>query len=89
MRDYVSGGTPTKPDAIFVLGGDGTLREAVQGYVEGRKIKPLMENEKHVPIMALPCGTGNNFARDLKCFSIQDCFDGVEKARREIWTRGD
>ncbi len=74
VRDYVSGGTPTKPDAIFVLGGDGTLREAVQGYVEGRKIKPLMENEKHVPIMALPCGTGNNFARDLKCFSIQDCF---------------
>jgi diacylglycerol kinase family enzyme len=62
------------PDAIFVLGGDGTLREAVQGYVEARKEKPLRENEKHVPIVALPCGTGNNFARDLKCFTVEDCF---------------
>jgi len=61
-------------DAIFVMGGDGTLREAVQGYVEARRLKPLKEKEKHVPIVALPCGTGNNFARDLNCFSIEDCF---------------
>ena len=73
VRECVLGDeAPT--DAIFVLGGDGTLREAVQGYVEARKEKPLRENEKHVPIVALPCGTGNNFARDLKCFTVEDCF---------------
>lgn len=61
-------------DAIFVMGGDGTLREAVQGYVEARRVKPLGVKENHVPIVALPCGTGNNFARDLNCFTIEDCF---------------
>ena len=37
-------------------------------------MKPLKEKENHVPIVALPCGTGNNFARDLNCFTIEDCF---------------
>jgi diacylglycerol kinase (ATP) len=74
VRECVLKGEEAPPDAIFVLGGDGTLREAVQGYVEARKEKPLRENEKHVPIVALPCGTGNNFARDLKCFTVEDCF---------------
>ena len=81
VRDCVlqsSSSLPPNPnpviDAIFVMGGDGTLREAVQGYVEARRVKPLKEKENHVPIVALPCGTGNNFARDLNCFTIEDCF---------------
>ena len=47
VRDCVlqsSSSLPQNPnpsiDAIFVMGGDGPLREAVQGYVEARCVKP-------------------------------------------------
>ena len=47
-------------------------------------MKPLGVKENHVPIVALPCGTGNNFARDLNCFTIEDLFRLRFRKRRGV-----
>ena len=59
-------------DAIGVMGGDGTLREGVSGMAS----RPEAE---HRPIFAFPCGTGNNFARDLRLRTIEDCFAAIDR----------
>jgi len=57
-------------DAIGVVGGDGTLREAVQGWIE-REASGRGDGTR-TPIFAFPCGTGNNYARDLGVFTVAD-----------------
>ena len=47
-------------DGVGVVGGDGTLREAVEGWT--RRVKGTGEK---TPVFAFPCGTGNNFCRDV------------------------
>ena len=59
-------------DAFGVMGGDGTLREGVSGMAS----RPDAE---HRPIFAFPCGTGNNFARDLRLRTIEDCFAAIDR----------
>jgi diacylglycerol kinase family enzyme len=59
-------------DAVGVMGGDGTLREGVSGMAS----RPEIE---HRPIFAFPCGTGNNFARDLRLRTIEDCFAAIDR----------
>ena len=59
-------------DAFAVMGGDGTLREGVSGMAS----KP---EEDHRPIFAFPCGTGNNFARDLRLRTLEDCFAAIDR----------
>ena len=59
-------------DAIGVMGGDGTLREGVSGMAS----KP---EEDRRPIFAFPCGTGNNFARDLRLRTLEDCFAAIDR----------
>jgi diacylglycerol kinase family enzyme len=59
-------------DAFAVMGGDGTLREGVSGMAA----RPV---DEHRPIFAFPCGTGNNFARDLRLFSVDDCFAAIDR----------
>ena len=62
----------TDVDAIAVMGGDGTLREGVQA------LQNRPQNE-HRPIFAFPCGTGNNFARDLHLKKIDDVFSAIDR----------
>lgn len=59
-------------DAIGVMGGDGTLREGVSGMAA----RPEAD---HRPIFAFPCGTGNNFARDLHLRTVEDCFAAIDR----------
>ena len=59
-------------DAFAVMGGDGTLREGVSGMAS----RP---EEDHRPIFAFPCGTGNNFARDLHLRTVEDCFAAIDR----------
>lgn len=59
-------------DAFAVMGGDGTLREGVSGMAS----KP---EEDRRPIFAFPCGTGNNFARDLRLRTLEDCFAAIDR----------
>ena len=63
-------------DAIGVVGGDGTLREAVQGWVE-REASGRGDGTR-TPIFAFPCGTGNNYARDLGVFTVADAMAKVK-----------
>lgn len=44
--------------ALLIAGGDGTIYEAVNGYLAN-------PSEKKPPIGVIPVGTGNSFARDL------------------------
>lgn len=59
-------------DAVGVCGGDGTLREAVEGWI-GR----AEAAKATTPIVAFPCGTGNNYARDLGVMTIEDAIEKV------------
>jgi len=82
VRDYdVVGGEGV--DAFVVLGGDGTLHEAVNGL-------KLRADKKAVPIGVVPLGTGNNFFRDVEHMHQPDgvlkkkhsfSFDPLEAAR--------
>ncbi|WP_204249335.1 diacylglycerol kinase family protein [Frondihabitans sp. PAMC 28766] len=56
------------PDAILVVGGDGTLRVVAESIYETR-----------IPIAVLPVGTGNLFARNLR-LPLNDITLGVRTA---------
>lgn len=47
-------------DAVVVVGGDGTLHEAVNGL--------MMAGAPTPPLGLIPAGTGNSLATDLRCF---------------------
>jgi diacylglycerol kinase (ATP) len=58
---------------VYVLGGDGSLNEAVCGGA----------GEGHLSITSIPCGTGNDF---IRCFGGKEVFlnlEGLIKSTRE------
>jgi diacylglycerol kinase family enzyme len=63
-------------DVVAVMGGDGTLREGVEGL---RKRPAASSSAAVPPIVVFPCGTGNNFARDLGLFTIDDVFAALDR----------
>lgn len=60
-------------DAVGIMGGDGTLREGVCGMI-ARDMRA-----GQVPLFAFPCGTGNNFARDLGQQTVADVFAAIAR----------
>ena len=63
-------------DAVGVMGGDGTFREGVCGMIARSGDSP---GGKELPIFAFPCGTGNNYARDLGQRTVTDVFDALAR----------
>jgi len=59
-------------DGVGVIGGDGTLREAVEGWT-----RRTATATKKIPIFAFPCGTGNNFCRDVGALTVEDAMEKV------------
>tara|TARA_B100000287_G_scaffold280999_1_gene264835 strand:- start:1522 stop:2448 length:927 start_codon:yes stop_codon:yes gene_type:complete len=59
-------------DGVGVVGGDGTLREAVEGWT--RRVKGTGEK---TPVFAFPCGTGNNFCRDVGARTAEETMEKV------------
>jgi len=57
-------------DGIAVVGGDGTLFDALQGIDVFRQY-----------VVMLPAGTGNSFARDLGLMTIRDGLDALQHGR--------
>src|SRR5439155_15768257 len=51
----------TDADAILIFGGDGTVH---------RHLSELVELE--IPVLVVPCGSGNDFARALKIRNARD-----------------
>ena len=51
-------------DMIVVIGGDGTLNEAVTGY--------LTNSSYQTPLLCFPGGTGNDFCRALGILTYRD-----------------
>mmetsp|Transcript_2057 Transcript_2057/g.7773 ORF Transcript_2057/g.7773 Transcript_2057/m.7773 type:complete len:391 (-) Transcript_2057:1177-2349(-) len=66
-------------DAVGVMGGDGTFREGVCGMIARSGDSP--GGSSQVPIFAFPCGTGNNYARDLGQRTVADVFDAIARGR--------
>jgi diacylglycerol kinase (ATP) len=58
----------SKPDAILVFGGDGTIH---------RHLKPLVELD--VPVLVVPRGSGNDFARSLEIRKAKDSLQAWRK----------
>ena len=59
----------TDYDGICVVGGDGTIHEAVEGLM-------LSGKSQYLSLGVIPCGSGNAFAEDLE---LRDHGDAVEK----------
>ena len=55
-------------DGICVIGGDGTIHEAIEGLMQSEK-------SKYLPLVIIPAGSGNAFAEDL---GLRDPLDGLE-----------
>jgi len=66
-------------DAVGVMGGDGTFREGVCGMIARGGDSPGGGERRSVPIFAFPCGTGNNYARDLGQRTVVDVFDAIAR----------
>ena len=61
------------------MGGDGTFREAAEGLLSRGDGD---STAKSTPLFVFPCGTGNNYARDLGVSTVEDM---VKKVRRVAW----
>ena len=55
-------------DGICVIGGDGTIHEAIEGLMQSEK-------SKYLPLGIIPAGSGNAFAEDL---GLRVPLDGLE-----------
>lgn len=64
-------------DAWCVAGGDGTLREVVDGLLDGR-------DRSAVPLVVLPAGTGNALAADLGLARADDALDRLLAGRQRM-----
>ena len=62
----------TKFDAIIVIGGDGTINEAVNGLIRSGK-------SHYLPLGLIPSGSGNAFASDLNLNSIDQAVENILK----------
>jgi len=62
----------TEFDAIIVIGGDGTINEAVNGLIISGK-------SHYLPLGLIPSGSGNAFASDLNLNSIDQAVENILK----------
>ena len=53
-----------------MIGGDGTIHEAIEGLMQSEK-------SKYLPLGIIPAGSGNAFAEDLG-LRVRDPLDGLE-----------
>src|ERR1700740_2255800 len=58
----------TEADAILIFGGDGTIHRHLAQLVHLR-----------LPVLVVPCGSGNDFARALKLRNVSDSLDAWRK----------
>ena len=68
ITDFIINRDLSEFDGLCVVGGDGTIHEAIDGLMKSGKAKS-------VPLGIIPGGTGNAFIEDL------ECRDPVEAAR--------
>jgi diacylglycerol kinase (ATP) len=59
---------PEKADAILIFGGDGTVHRHLEALVE-----------LQLPVLVVPCGSGNDFARALKLKKVKDAVGAWRK----------
>ena len=59
-------------DVVVIFGGDGTIH---------RHLSILVELD--VPVLVVPSGSGNDFARALGLYSTRDSFSAWQKFRRD------
>lgn len=65
-------GTDEKPGFVGIAGGDGTIRAAVE---------VLLDVSPETPLLAVPAGTRNHFARDLGLDTIDDAVAAANEGR--------
>lgn len=60
--------SPNQADAVVIFGGDGTIHRYLPALVDLR-----------LPVLVVPCGSGNDFACALKLRSVSDSFEAWRK----------
>jgi diacylglycerol kinase (ATP) len=58
---WTSAQSPDQADAVVIFGGDGTIHRHLSALVE-----------LQLPVLIVPCGSGNDFARALKLRTLHD-----------------
>lgn len=66
------------PDALVVVGGDGTLFELLNGALE----RPYEDAVFPIPIGIVPVGTGNSFVRDIGVSNVDEAAAAILNGRR-------
>lgn len=75
IKDLITKSIENKNHRVVVIGGDGTLNEAIYG---------LVNSKYNVPIAYFPSGTGNDFARSLNLTTDPEKFiEGIFKKKEE------
>eukprot|EP00123_Amoebidium_parasiticum_P016970 comp23663_c0_seq1/m.40452 comp23663_c0_seq1/g.40452 ORF comp23663_c0_seq1/g.40452 comp23663_c0_seq1/m.40452 type:complete len:347 (-) comp23663_c0_seq1:29-1069(-) len=65
--------------AVMVVGGDGTMHEALNGLLDNAAVK---ENASVPVLCVVPCGSGNALAESVGVRSVEDAVDRFIKGRR-------
>lgn len=73
-RELLTALSPEECDAVVVVGGDGTLHEAINGLMAATTTKP--------PLGLIPAGTGNSLATDLGCLDPIQAARAIAEGRR-------
>ena len=60
--------SPNQADAVVIFGGDGTIHRYLTALVDLR-----------LPVLVVPCGSGNDFARALNLRSVSDSLEAWRK----------
>lgn len=58
-------------DVVIVAGGDGTVLSVINGMIKMQ--------QKDLPILILPLGTANDFARELNIYSLKDAMEALNE----------
>ncbi|MFN3850578.1 MAG: diacylglycerol/lipid kinase family protein [Spirosomataceae bacterium] len=73
IADYLENTKLEEFDVIGLIGGDGTLHEAINGLKNKIEIAP--------PIILFPCGTGNAFNSDIQCSDIATAIKNLNRGK--------
>ncbi len=64
-----------KFSAIYIIGGDGTMHEVINGMLS-------RTDNKQIPIGLIPGGTGNSFMHDLNCLNPIEAANQIIKMKK-------
>lgn len=61
-------------DYIIVIGGDGTVSNLLKGFISSENKEDILR----IPIIIVPCGSGNGLSQSINIFSVEDSIKKIK-----------